>query len=104
MSNKGIETSTNPTGADWHKTLDGLPPGHEVTVWLGTGWSVTGTVNDKDPSEWVFRINGAKLVRLKSDGNQPEGVSGLQPFVLVPVKDIELITWGFQEPKKGPGS
>ena len=69
-----------------------------VTVWLRSGWTLTGTMKSQDGSDagqsqdrgdvstrTVLRLNGATLVRAE------DHTELTQDFVLVPVADIELI-------------
>jgi hypothetical protein len=78
---------TKATAADW---ISPLPPSRQSTVWLHSGWRVTGIIEQgKDgadvPTGPVLRLNDATLTR---DGDESKQMA---EFVLVPVNDIELI-------------
>lgn len=85
---------TTPTRDAW-LTAIGEDPTWRVTVSLSSGWTVNGTVKDQDKAKTVLRINGAKLTT--PQGRHLEGKDNLEPFVLVPVKDIAFITYGFED-------
>jgi hypothetical protein len=75
-----------PTPAgDWR---DALGKEKSVTLWLSSGWEVTGTVTDWFPSSKnrsrVLQLNNAQF-RRNGDRREAE-------WVLVPIDDIELIT------------
>jgi hypothetical protein len=80
--------------SDWLKVL-GAEINQEVTVWLRSGWTVTGTADDRNSALTVFRLNGATL----AEGKPPQGPPADQTArsnlsVLVPVEDIVWITVG----------
>jgi hypothetical protein len=60
-----------------------------VTVWLRSGWKVTGTLSGSNKAVTVFRINNAKILEPGQKRSRSEKVAA---FILVPVKDIELIS------------
>jgi hypothetical protein len=107
-----IARQTTPAGAAW---LTELADGQEVTVWLRSGWKVTGTVNHdqgrpdvkqgKNGADvrtmTVLRLNGTVTVlRLNVAKLAREGYKSEQEarLMLVPVENIELIGVKVQEP------
>jgi hypothetical protein len=105
-----------PPEADWLTTL-GLK-NQKVTVWLSSGWKVTGTVEGQYPAYerqrqgcavTLLRLNdpaaestkpGQEGFKLEQASKHPDRSGLLEqrptvertvPFVLVPVEDIELI-------------
>jgi hypothetical protein len=93
---KPVGEPTIPARGDWLPPIS-KDPTWEVTVWLSSGWTVKGTVENQDEATTVLRINGAILTAPKSLGIQLKPASNVRPFVLVPVKDIAFITYGLEE-------
>lgn len=88
---------TTPTRDEWLGPISEFPD-RRVTVRLSSGWAVNGTVGgqDKVPAS-LLRINGANQMAPKSLGIQLKRGSSVEPFVLVPVKDIASIDYGFED-------
>jgi hypothetical protein len=80
---------TAPAGADWLTPLTPDDRAGKVTVWLRSGWKVTGTLSGSNKAVTVFRINNAKILEPGQKRSRSEKVAA---FILVPVKDIELIS------------
>jgi hypothetical protein len=107
VPNFGKKHNGEPTALapDQCLTLLGDVGEKTVTVWLRSGWTLTGTIKGQHGSGagqsqdrgvattvTVLRLNGARLAR--GDG-QPEQAAD---FVLVQIADIELIGVAVREP------
>lgn len=98
-------TKTGPEGdqtaAASSAWLDALGDGinQEVTVWLHTGWRVTGIVvgpiSPHAGQPTVVRLNAVRLAQRGDTAYEPEQAGG---SVLLAAEDIQLITIGLNEP------
>ncbi len=103
-----VPEPTTRAGADLYAALRPDDREREVTVWLRSGWKVTGKVSAQDRpdqeqpkgradvrSVTVLRLYDAKLANPGQDGLQLEQKA---KSVLVLVEDIELIGVELQPP------
>ena len=80
--------------SDWITAL-GASREATVTVWLSSGRQVTGIIEEQFPDDdrnaTVFKIKEAPLVPNGANSSQPSPPGQDGKYVLVPVKDIQLI-------------
>jgi hypothetical protein len=76
-------------GSDWLTAL-GSDGKKKVTIWLRSGWAVTGTISGPNPPRTVFRLDDADFDKPEGRFKPPQAAKPTS--VLVAVDQIELIT------------